>query len=521
MTSTILVVDDEPVNREVLATILGYAGHVVVEAGDGAEALALVRDRRPDLVISDILMPAMDGYEFVRQLRGDPGIAHTRVMFYTANYFEREARGLATACGVAHVLTKPCEPEMILRTVSGALDNAPVRRPLPDLADTFDREHLRVMTNKLSAKVCELEATQQRFAALVKVGQQLNQQPDVKSLLHHFERAGRELIAARHTTVRLTGDIAPEARDSDAEGPTLESRITSATRDYGTICFAGKIGGEPFTEEDGQVALGLASLFAVAYENALRLEALQRHNAELELRVSERTAELKRSNEELEQFAYVASHDLQEPLRMVASYTELLGRRYTGRLDDDADEFIGYAVDGARRMQELIRDLLTYSRLNRGSAPEAIPADVAIDEAISRLEFAIRDAGAVVTRDPLPTVVADRGQLVQLFQNLVGNAIKFRSTAAPAVHISAAQTDSEWVFTVRDNGIGIEPQYADRIFTIFQRLHSRAEYPGTGIGLAICKRIVSRLGGTIWVKSAPGGGSMFHFSVPRQASQES
>jgi PAS domain S-box-containing protein len=226
--------------------------------------------------------------------------------------------------------------------------------------------------------------------------------------------------------------------------------------------------------------------------------------------------ELKRSNDELEHFAYVASHDLQEPLRMVASYTQLLAKRYVGRLDADADEFIGYAVDGSNRMQGLIRDLLAYSRAGaNGKAPSMIYSDIALDDALANLRTAIEESGAVVTRDPLPVIASDDTQLTQVFQNLIGNAIKYRGAEAPRVHISAARSPGgEWIFAVRDNGLGIDPQYFDRIFVLFQRLHSREEFKGTGIGLAICKKMLERLGGRIWVESLPGHGSTFYFALP-------
>ncbi|MCL5960742.1 MAG: ATP-binding protein [Chloroflexi bacterium] len=243
---------------------------------------------------------------------------------------------------------------------------------------------------------------------------------------------------------------------------------------------------------------------------------LRRLNEELELRVKERTAELERSNADLQQFAYVASHDLQEPLRMVASYVQLLARRYQGKLDSDADEFIAYAVDGATRMQVLINDLLAYSRVGtRGRPPAATEASAALQEAMSNLQFAIEESGAEITHDALPAVQADRPQLVQLFQNLIGNSIKFHGEETPRIHVSAEPKGSDWVFSVRDNGVGIAPEYFQRIFLLFQRLHGRAEYRGTGIGLAICKRIVERHGGRIWVESEVGRGSIFYFSLPR------
>jgi PAS domain S-box-containing protein len=225
--------------------------------------------------------------------------------------------------------------------------------------------------------------------------------------------------------------------------------------------------------------------------------------------------ELNRSNEELEQFAYLASHDLQEPLRMVASYTQLLSRRYKGKLDSDADDFIAFAVDGAARMQRLIHDLLAYSRVGtKAQQMRETPSEEALRQALMNLRGAIEDSGAQVTHDPLPIVVADEVQLVQVFQNLVGNAIKYQRPGIPQVHISAVRSGGKnWIFSVQDNGLGIEPQYFDKIFGMFQRLHKRDEFSGTGIGLAICRKIIERHGGRIWVESQPGQGSTFRFAL--------
>ena len=229
-----------------------------------------------------------------------------------------------------------------------------------------------------------------------------------------------------------------------------------------------------------------------------------------------RTEELARSNRELEQFAYVASHDLQEPLRMVASYTQLLARRYKGKLDQDADEFISYAVDGATRMQGLINDLLKLSRVGtRGKAFTPLDGEKVLAAALSNLEIAIKEAGVEITRDPMPTITGDETQLIQLLQNLIGNAIKFRKPdLPPKVQITCQRIGKAWEISIKDNGIGISPEYFERIFIIFQRLHAKSEYPGTGIGLALCKKIVERHGGRIWVESRPGEGTEFHFTLP-------
>ena len=259
---------------------------------------------------------------------------------------------------------------------------------------------------------------------------------------------------------------------------------------------------------------GIVALFLFLTNSKLEYEVRQRMRTEQEL--EEQTQELARSNQELEKFAHIASHDLQEPLRMVSSYTQLLERRYKDKLDSDANEFIAYAVDGAKRMQTQINDLLAYSRVtSQGHSMEATDCSAIFQNAIANLAGSIEESGAVVTQDPLPTVPADDSQLTSVFQNLIGNGIKYRGEQAPQIHVSAVESGDEWMFSISDNGIGIDPQFAERIFEIFQRLHSKEEYAGTGIGLAICKKVVERHGGRIWVESEPGTGSTFWFTLPR------
>jgi two-component system, chemotaxis family, sensor kinase Cph1 len=254
------------------------------------------------------------------------------------------------------------------------------------------------------------------------------------------------------------------------------------------------------------------------YEIAIFDDITERKQQDAALRAAHE--ELKRSNAELEQFAYVASHDLQEPLRMVASYTQLLGRRYEARFDSDAREFMAYIVDGASRMKQLIEDLLAYSRVGtKGQEFAAVSSEAALRRALFNLRTATEEAGAAVTYDAMPMVHADESQVAQLFQNLIGNALKFRSASVPRIHVHAKEERGEWQFEVRDNGIGIEPQYFERIFMVFQRLHNKGEYPGTGIGLAICKKVVERHGGRIWVESRlaqdANHGSSFYFTLPQ------
>lgn len=290
---------------------------------------------------------------------------------------------------------------------------------------------------------------------------------------------------------------------ADKAGSVVEA-IEAGADDYIT---------KPFKAEELRVRL-------YAGKRILASTELERQVQERTRELEERTRQLERSNKELEEFAYVASHDLQEPLRMVASYTTLLAKRYSGNLDDKADRYIAYAVDGAKRMQQLILDLLALSRVAK-RAEELAPADCekALECALSNLGIAVAETGALVTYDPLPVVLAEGSQLIQLFQNLVGNSLKFHSEQLPVVHVSAQDKGDEWLFAVRDNGIGIDPQHAERIFVIFQRLHKPSEYPGTGIGLAMCKKIVERHGGRIWVESEPGRGATFCFTFPKIATE--
>ncbi len=278
----------------------------------------------------------------------------------------------------------------------------------------------------------------------------------------------------------------------------------------GADYMAGEIG--QLSQSFDQMAATLERRVGELQRAEAELKAL---NEDLEERVVERTLELKRSNEDLEQFAYVASHDLQEPLRMINNYMQLLKQRYKDQLDPNAHEFVGFALDGAKRMQQLIHDLLTYSRVGtHGKELISTNCEIALANALANLKVAIEEGNAEITHDPMPTILGDSVQLTQLFQNLIGNAVKFRGDAPPRVQIGVHRKGSEWEFTVRDNGIGIAEEDFQRIFIVFQRLHSREKYAGTGIGLSVCKKIVERHGGRIWVESKVGKGTTFHFTIP-------
>ena len=278
----------------------------------------------------------------------------------------------------------------------------------------------------------------------------------------------------------------------------------------GVVQLSDKFDGE-FNQADEDQLVQLAKFYTATFELQYVYEDLRRLTGALR----QATRELQRSNADLEQFAYVASHDLQEPLRMVTSYLQLLERRYKANLDQDASDFIAFAVDGAARMQTLIQDLLTYSRVGtRGASFEPTDCQAVLEQVLQNLEVAIAESDAEVSSGSLPSLSADASQLAQLLQNLIGNAIKFRGDNPPRIHVDAEPRSDHWLLSVRDNGIGIDPRFSDRIFQVFQRLHGIGQYPGTGIGLAVCKKIVERHQGAIWVESQENAGATFYFTIP-------
>ena len=305
--------------------------------------------------------------------------------------------------------------------------------------------------------------------------------------------------------------VVREAERTRAEKQVFDQEYRYVVRS-GAVLWV-RVLAAPILDESGNL-LSLVGIVIDVTDRKKALEEIHVLNVELEKRVEDRTRELVRSNKDLEAFAYIASHDLQEPLRTVAGCTELLEQRYRGQLDGDAHKLIDFTIDGVARMKSLIDDLLSYSRLGTVARTfHAANISAIVDQALQNLQTAVAEASAKIERDPLPTVQGDPMQLAQLFQNLIGNALKYRGDRPARVHISAAQRDGEWIFSIRDHGIGIDPKYHERVFQIFQRLHGR-ELPGTGVGLAICKRIVEQHGGRIWVESQAGEGATFFVALP-------
>ena len=374
------------------------------------------------------------------------------------------------------------------------------------------RETLQACTDAL---VRHLDASFARIWTVDRAGTHLELQAS-SGRYTHIDGGHARVPIGRFKIGLIAEERLPHLSNDVLHDPRVGDHAWAARE--GMVAFAG------YPLLAGDRLLGVVAMFAtrtlpddtlIALESVAGLlsQGLQRRYAEAEL--GRRAEDLARSNQELEQFAYVASHDLQEPLRMVASYTQLLGRRYKDRLDDDAREFIGYAVEGVTRMQRLINDLLTYSRAGRNVVATNIDCEAVLGRVRVNLQGALEESRGILLHRALPKVRGDEGQLVQLFQNLIGNALKFRRPGAlPVVEVDGLRDGAECLFTVKDNGIGIEGGYFDRIFVIFQRLHAREAYPGTGIGLSICKKIVERHGGRIWVESEPGRGSTFKFTLP-------
>ena len=364
---------------------------------------------------------------------------------------------------------------------------------------------LHVEDNQLDAELVAQALRKGGFSPWIAVVQ--NEEEFAAELRRHFP----EIVLADYNLPQWKGMEAFELLQR--EGRDIPFILVSGAVGDITAVECIKLGVTDYVLKDGLARLPEAIRRALQEKRALRL----RKRAEQDL--AHKMEELARSNADLEQFAYVASHDLQEPLRMVAAYTQLLSERYQGKLDENADKFLGYAREGALRMQTLVQDLLAFSRVGRiGTVYGRVDCDAVIQEVLIILGQAVRENGATVHYSSLPSVWAERSQISQLFQNLIGNAIKFRGTPAPKISITAEKAgEHQWQFSVVDNGIGIAPEFAETIFVVFQRLHSREEYAGNGIGLSICKKVVERSGGKIWVEQNPDGGTIFKFTLPAEA----
>ncbi len=510
----ILLVDDTPENLVSLEATLDSLGEELVLANSGREALRHLLEHDFAAILLDVKMPDMDGFETAELIRSRPRSRHVPILFLTG-YKNEEHLFRGYDLGAVDFLFKPIVPEVLRSKVSVFVE-------LSRKADLLERQ------------AATLRKTEQQFRSLLEAA------PDAMIICRGngnivlinsrteamFGYPRSELISEhiRLLVPRWHFEMLPGAEEEfDLDGsnhaPQAPAHEFDAVRRDGTT-FPVEISLSPLLADGGLlITTAIRDITArrkVEEERARAEEKVHQLNQHLEDRVLERTEALMRSNDELAQFAYVASHDLQEPLRTVLIYTELLARQYEGSLDGDARKFMSYITESARRMEHLIRDLLEFSKVEseRDIPFTAISCDVPLDEALSNLVTRIQECGAKIARSELPCVNGDRIQLCRLFQNLVGNAIKYRHPDRPLrIDIAAERRGGDWVFSVKDNGVGIEPEYTEKVFGIFKRLHGR-DNPGTGMGLAICRKIVARHGGRIWVESTPDVGSTFFFTLP-------
>lgn len=522
----ILLVDDTPDNLVSLGAAIETLGEELVFAHSGKEALRHLLDDNFAAILLDVKMPEMDGFETAELIRSRPRSSHTPILFLTG-FKNEEHLFRGYDLGAVDYLFKPIVPEVLRSKVAVFVE----------LSRRADR--LQEQAKQLADQAATLQKAEQRFRHLLEAA------PDAMVIC----RDNGEIILINTQTELMLGYsrqellgqhirlLVPEwaynapwldeEADETSSPPAAACELNAVHQDGRIIPV--EINASPLESDEGLLITSAirdiserrrAEQARAKVEEEVRLlnSHLNELNAHLEERVLARTKELQRSNEELAQFAYVASHDLQEPLRTVSIYTQLLGKRYGDVLEGEAELYMGYIREGAQRMEHLIRDLLQFSQIESRDAEQftLIDSEASLLEAVANLKTSIEENSACILHDPLPKIKGDPVQLTRLFQNLLINAIKYHSPERPpSVHITARLNDRHWQFSVKDNGIGIDPQYAEKVFGIFKRLHGR-DNPGTGIGLAICKKIVTRHGGRIWVESQLGTGATFHFTLPER-----
>jgi len=508
----ILLVDDTPENLVSLEAALSGLGEQLVLANSGKEALRHLLDDDFAAILLDVRMPEMDGFETAELIRSRPRSRQIPILFLTG-YRNEEHLFRGYDLGAVDFLFKPIVPEVLRSKVAVFVELSRSNAKLQEQADAL----------RIQAQV--LQKAEQKFRSLLEAA------PDamvvcredgeivmVNSQTEILFNCQRDNLVSRNIRALVPGweyRFRP-GWDDDFGTPKVqpvERGIELHAFPEGRDPFQAEISFSPLHTEEGVVVT--CSIRDIS-ERKKTEERIRELNTNLEERVLERTEALMRSNEELQQFAYVASHDMQEPLRTVSIYAQLLAKRYRGQLAGDVDQFIKYIVEGSERMEKLIHDLLDFSRVDaRGTDLfTRMSCDEALNDAIRNLHSLIEESAAVITRGPLPWVTGDPVQLTRLFQNLLVNSIKYRSENTPRIHVAVQDRGSEWLFSVSDNGIGIEPQYAEKIFGIFKVLQTRDRTSGSGMGLAICRKIVGRHQGRIWVESALGKGATFYFTLP-------
>jgi signal transduction histidine kinase/CheY-like chemotaxis protein len=554
----ILIAEDDPEARELLTLLLAAGEYDVVAAADGVEALQLLRTEDPDLLITDIVMPRMDGYELVRQLRENAATAALPVIFCSASYHEREVRSMARSLGVITTLAKPYDIGAVTATVARALespqpessegDPAPLHQAAQDRLNAFVAFTRQLFTTRTPEEIPASACRAAREILMAQCAQLVvrvdNYEPSLcresgltdacverlygsalcKDLLATVEQGGSALYPmVPPAPVPLATPIPPGELVSMLGVP-----IASGSRVYGHLCVLNRIGLGGFTEEDLAVARALAAQVAVACENAARTSAVaeqvaqraaaeaevRRLNQDLERRVAERTAELSIANRELEAFSYSVAHDLRSPLRLIDAHVQML-RDEEELASPNAVSHMDHIRRGASQMSSLIDGLLALSRVSHVEMKQdTVPLNLLVDQALGHLEQELHLRSIDWHISQLPTLRCDPALIRQVFVNLIGNSVKYtRLRRGARVEIGAdVEGDNPHVF-VRDNGVGFDMRYANKLFGVFQRLHHPSEFEGTGIGLATVSRIIERHGGRIWAESTLGQGAVFRFTL--------
>jgi PAS domain S-box-containing protein len=485
----ILLVDDNPENLVALEAVLESPDHDLVKANSGIEALRYLLEEDFAAILLDVKMPEMDGFETASLIRSRKRSQHTPILFLTAFKSDEQLyRGYDL--GAVDFLFKPIVPEILQSKVAAFVQLSRNAELLKRQAEVLQREERKFRTFLESA-------------------------PDAKVITGPDARI--DLVNSRTESLfqwkrdQLIGQPLNRLVPGWADGSTGPS----AGQLYGLradgTSFPVEISSSSFDTAEGTITI---HAIRDVTDQKKAEEEIRQLNGRLEQKVAARTAALTRSNEELRQFAYVVSHDLKEPLRTVSTFSQLLEERLGDNSDAESKEFLTYILSGVKRMSDLIDDLLAYASLDAAEARiRHVDLNLVMKEASFNLLATIQEAGAAIENDPLPEVLGDHVQLVQVLQNLIGNSIKYRSSEPPRVHVSAEWLDGELVVAVRDNGIGIDPAYSEGVFKLFKRLHARQEYSGNGVGLAICRKIVQRHGGRIWVESKLGQGATFYFTI--------
>jgi PAS domain S-box-containing protein len=502
----ILLVDDSAENLVSLEAALEGLGQVVVTARSGKEALRHLLEADFAVILLDVKMPEMDGFQTAELIRARKRSRHTPILFLTA-YKSDEHLFRGYDMGAVDFLFKPIVPEILRSKVSVFVELSRHAALL---------QHQTAVLTKAEQKFRSLlEAAPDAIIISSEVGRinLVNSQAELMTGYSREELIDRDI---RWIVPDWCVDPLSQPPLAAAHSVTLPNERRMLPRNSAE--FPVEITLKPLQTEEGLLVI---SAIRDITERKHAEQEIRELNTRLEHRVAKRTRELQESNEalrqsndDLNQFAYAAGHDLQEPLRMVALYSELLQQNYVGKLDEEANQYISYIVGGALRMERLLKDLLVYSQTASFTSPVApVDCEAVIKQVLLNLHVSIDESGASVRWSDLPAVQADQVRMVQLFQNLIGNAIKYRTGDPPSIQITARRCDEDYLFEIQDNGLGIPPEYAEQVFGVFKRLHGNA-YPGTGIGLAICQRIVETYGGRIWVESVPGSGSKFCFTLP-------